>query len=373
MIHLPYGGSSAKRTINCPGWLKKSEGIPPRPAGAAAIEGSMHHEVMEKCQRDEVTPEQCLGLVYKEDGTKLVFDEDHLDLSEIAFNATNTLLDELDISEFIIEPFVQLVPGVAGGSIDMLGLSEDEQTVLILDYKFGSVKVSPVENEQLSLYAISAQKTWPMSEMFNKAHRVIFAIVQPKVKGVVTTWETSTGDLMDFEDTFTAAMNSDEIIPGSHCKYCPAEPYCETKRLHVMASNLLGARDHEELQAGADVIVEVEDWLKSMKEEMYLQLNRGVPLKGWKIIDKRATRKWKDPGHIESDLHFEGLTLKETHNLVILTPPAMEKMLKKNKVEFDLSEFIIAESSGTTLAAADHASPAVIVSDVQGHLKDMMK
>jgi|TARA_R110000737_G_scaffold134703_2_gene166012 hypothetical protein len=69
MRHLPYGGSTAHRTLACPGWFKKSENLPSRPAGPAAIEGSMHHKVMERCFRDEVTPEQCLGLIYEEPGT----------------------------------------------------------------------------------------------------------------------------------------------------------------------------------------------------------------------------------------------------------------------------------------------------------------
>ena len=68
-IHLPYGGSSARRDIFCPGNKKKSENLPSRPAGPAAIEGSMHHKVMERCFRDEITPEQCLGLIYEEPGT----------------------------------------------------------------------------------------------------------------------------------------------------------------------------------------------------------------------------------------------------------------------------------------------------------------
>ncbi len=369
MIHLPYGGSTAKRTINCPGWLKASEGITPRPAGAAAIEGSMHHEVQEACQKTDTVPSDHLGFVYKEDGTELTFDEDHLDLSEIAYHKTNELLDELDIDIVMVEPFVQLVEGVAGGSIDLLGLSADEKTLLILDYKFGSVKVSPIESEQAGLYGISARVDKLTADLFKNVERIVVAIIQPKAKGVVFTWETDIGWFKNFENIFRTAMDAEDVNPGSHCTYCPAEPYCEAKRVNVMATNLLGARALDELQAGADVIVEVEDWLKAMKEEMYLQLNRGVPLKGWKIIDKRATRKWADEKAAdEAFKHIKG-----AHKTTLITPPQMEKLIKKNNVEIDISEFIVSESSGTTLAPADHASPAVIVSDVQGHLKDIMK
>ena len=374
MIHLPYGGSSEHRTIGCNGWLKKSENIPRRPAAPAAIEGSMHHEVMEHCQREEKVPEDYVGLVYEEgDGQTQTFTDADLDLSYIAYNATEELLGELAIMEVEIEPFVQFVPGSQGGSIDLLGLSEDRKTLLILDYKFGSVAVSPNDSPNLGLYGISARKDPKTADMFKQVKKIVFAIVQPRVKGVVKTWETDIKWLDAFEKKHIAAVKGGTIVPGSWCKYCPAEPFCEAKRTQVMAANLLGARDQEELTAAADMVNEVEAWCKSIKEELFLQMSRGVPIKGWKIVEKRATRKWIDPGHVESDLHFAGLTLKDTHNHVILTPPQMEKMLKKNKVEIDLDEFIVSKSSGNTIATEDDSREAVIVSDIQGELSEMMK
>ena len=372
MRHLRYGGSSAKRTIGCPGWLKKSKNIPRRPAGQAAIDGSMHHEIMEMCQRDLTMPEDNLGYIYKESGTQRVFTEDDLDLSYIAYNATNALLDDLDIDEMMIEPFVQMVAGQAGGSIDLLGLSGDRKTLLILDYKFGTVKVHPKENEQGGVYGVSVMRDTSTADMMNAVEKVVFAIVQPRVKGVVATWETDVEWLLDFEQKFLAAMASDAINPGSHCKWCPAEPYCEEKRLNIAATNLLGARELEELQAAADMVQETEAWVKSMHEEMYLQLNRGVPLKGWKIVEKRAQRKWIDEDAVTDALKGK-LAATKMHKNTLLTPAQLEKVVKKNKVVIDLEEFIVSKSSGTTLADEDDSREAVVVSDVQGHLADMMK
>ena len=51
----------------------------------------------------------------------------------------------------------------------------------------------------------------------------------------------------------------------------------------------------------------------------------------------------------------------------------MEKLLKSKKVDLDLTDFITAESSGTTLAEANHPSDAVLTSDIQGHLNEVMK
>ena len=140
-VHLQYGGSSAHRTMGCPGWVKSSENLPKKPAGAAAIEGSMHHEIMEMCQRENKEPEAFIGHIYKEQGVEKEFTDDDLTRSEIAFNATNDVLDKYDIDEMMIEPFVQYLPGIIGGSIDLLGLSTNRKTLLVLDYKFGKKKV----------------------------------------------------------------------------------------------------------------------------------------------------------------------------------------------------------------------------------------
>ena len=374
-IHLPYGGSSAHRTIGCPGWLKKSENLPKRPAGQAAIDGSMHHEVQERCQRNVVEPNTLLGLIYKEPGTDITreFTEDDLDLAEIMFNATNNLLDELDIDEFLVEPFVELVPGKAGGSIDLLGLSRDRKTLLILDYKTGSVKVLVEASPNLGLYAISARVDPTTADLFEKVKRVVFAIVQPRVKGVVFKWETTPKLLDSFEHLFRDAMVFDTISPGPHCKYCPAEPYCPEKRAAVVGANLLGARDQEELKAAAEIVNEVEDWVKSIKEEIYLQMVRGVPLQGWKIVNKTGKRILIDEKKTEKALIKAKVAKKHIFKTSMLTAPQLERVLKKLKVKFDLDKFITWTEPGTTIATEDDGREAVIVSDVQGHLKEMMK
>ena len=375
-VHLPYGGSSAHRSIACPGWLKKSENIPSRPPGDAAVEGSMHHEVQEVCQRDFFVPKECLSLVYKEPGTSIIreFTPDDLDLSEITYHATNALLDNLDIDQFEVEPFVQLVIGKAGGSIDLLGTSADMKTVLILDYKFGSVRV-PVENSpNLSLYAVSARHDPATADMFLKAERVVFAIIQPRAKGVVFTWECELEYLDAFERKFKDCMTLTTINPGSWCKYCPAEPFCPEKRMSIFAANLLSADHQDELNAAAKMVDEVETWVKNIKGELYRQMTRGVPVPGWKIVEKRPSTKWTDETGARAFLKTKRIAAKSiTNPAALMTPIQVGKVLHKKGRDLDLSEFIVTASTGTTIATDDDSREAVIVSDVQGELKEMMK
>jgi hypothetical protein len=271
-----------------------------------------------------------------------------------------------------------LIEGKAGGSIDLLGLSRDEKTLVVLDYKFGSVAVDVEGNVQLRSYAVSAMEDASTSDLFAKVQHIVLVIVQPRRKGVVFTEEMTLEGLAAFYDEYTAAIAEagtpkPAVIPGAWCKYCPAAAYCDERRLNVVASNLLGKEELSQLQAAADVVAETEAWLKEIKEEMYLQISRGVPLTGWKLINKRATRKWFDAKlACKAIMKTKAFKKAELHKTALLPPAQMEKVIRKAKVDIDLTSFIESVSSGTTIAKADDDAEAVIVSDVQGHLVDVM-
>jgi hypothetical protein len=375
--HLPIGGSTFKRTMMCPGWVKASEKIPPRPAGAAAIEGSMHHAVMEECFLNDTTPEDNLGLTYSEDGVSREFTMDDLPLSQLAFDTTNKILDDLDIDEYLIEPFVQLIPGVAGGSIDMLGTSTDRKTVLVLDYKFGKYYVSAEENDQQLFYALAAARDEQTRGFFKEAERVVLVILQPQSKTGFSQYEYSIRYLDNYRARAQAAIDtarSDEAprSAGEHCKWCPAQPYCPTARTHAVASKMLDSASHNELVAGMAEVEAVEAWCASIKEEAYLQMTKGVPVPGWKIVEKQASRKWIDEDGAIAALAKKRVPKKLYSPARILTAPQTLAMLQKNKINLDLSPFIKSTSSGTTLAPDSDKRDAVLASDVPDTLADLM-
>ena len=376
MKHLTIGGSTAERTKACPGWVSASKDIPTRPAGQAAIDGSMHHEVQEMCQRDGAEPKDHVGFVYSENGVSREFTEDDLALSYMAFNATNALCDELDIDEMIVEPFVQLIPDLAGGSIDLIGLSRKRDTLLFLDYKFGRGKVGVKNNVQLQFYGISAEADPLTADMFDGVDNIEFAIIQPQVSPEASRWSCTPAELAEFKiDMMTSIDQAQSSTPplntGSHCQYCPASPYCTVRRADMIGTLNLGLLAKDALQASADILEDVEAWLNAAKQELYIQLSRGVNIHGWKIVDKRASRKWIDEAAAEEALILakidRGIFTKE----ILLTAPQVVDALKKYKIDFNLSEFIEVKSSGTTLVA-EHDDRDAVVPGVPENLKKLM-
>ena len=377
MKHLAIGGSSFARTLACPGWIKASENLPKTPPGPSARVGSMQHMVQEVCQRDGVVPSDCLGMTYVEGLEELTFTENDLQTADIIYRRTNQLMDELDIDEVEFEPFVQLIPDVAGGSIDVLGLSADRKTILIADYKTGRIEVSPVENAQLMFYAICAGVDPATKDLFKNVKHVVLAIIQPTTKAVVTTWECPRDDLRIFKSKTLDAIKKAQgknprRIPGPECKWCPAAPYCQPRKAAVIAAKALTPDHKGDLQASADILEEVEAWVSSVKAELFTQLSRGLVIDGWKIVDRKGARVWTDEIVAMAAFMKANIPPAVFMKNTLLTAPQTIAALKKAKIEFDLDDHVEFKSSGVTLAPESDGRDAVTADGVPDNLKKLV-
>ena len=107
-------------------------------------------------------------------------------------------------------------------TVDVVGYGT--RTLDILDWKSGKIPVSPVENDQLMFYAVSALAEW---SNVTSVQRVVMHIVQP---GNIDNWECSIAELMAWK---RRAQHTDSLIqqkdltlrPSDHCTFCPANPH----------------------------------------------------------------------------------------------------------------------------------------------------
>lgn len=223
--HLPIGGSTAARTIACPAWLARSKNMPKQPSNVYADEGNLLHDAMEEHYQNGKSFDSMVGI--------LTFNEQTLDaghvknLLEPARDCVEEVFARFKIEEYECEPFVEIVPDVAGGSIDLIGVSADRKTVLILDYKFGAQLVPVDNNKQLQFYALAAKTDTKTKDFFEQAENLVCCIVQPKVAYIPAIWETPVSILADFKrDLFDAIANPERASTGDHCKYCPVYNTC---------------------------------------------------------------------------------------------------------------------------------------------------
>ena len=153
-----------------------------------------------------------------------------------------------------------------------------------------------------------------------------------------------------------------ETTPGPWCKFCRAEATCPSKTDMVTALINRGPIDPEipsnELGALLDMAHQVEDWSRAVFKMAFDELEKGRDVDGYKLVDKRGTRRWtgNDVENVLTDLLGDQAFEKK-----LVSPAKAEKALKLAGSTADISTHIVSMSSGRTLAAAADPRPAVVI------------
>jgi hypothetical protein len=104
----------------------------------------------------------------------------------------------------------------------------------------------------------------------------------------------------------------------------------------------------------------LEDWIKDLRALAEEMMKKGKPVKGWKMVPKRATRSWVKEEDVVHWLDGKGLEPKDIYSKELLSPAQMEKVLKKRKLALP-DDLVVAVSSGTTIAPESDPRPAVVL------------
>ena len=354
------GGSTAKRVMACPGSVKLVQQMPEKPSSKYADEGTLLHNVIAEILTTDRTPESYLGTVYE--GITLT-----QDLIDDKLRPALDALNEIDPNkemEYAVEQIVGFdtaLPGVFG-SADLIGRLGNR--AIILDWKFGSgVAVDVEENAQAMFYAAAAMRTPATMWAFQGATEIECIIVQPPS---VKRWVTYPSRIASFERELVLAVRG-AMLPdaplasGDHCRWCAAKPTCPLMtgaveralkiKLHAIDAGRIG-----EYLKMAELL---EAWISGVNELAYQMLDEGLSVPGYKLVPKRATRKWIDDEVALQALERLGLTTEELVETTVVSPAKAEKLLKKQKLSLPTT-LVIAISTGNTLATEDDPRPAVV-------------
>ncbi len=355
------GGSTAKRVMNCPGSVALVAKMPPQPSSSYADEGTLLHNTIAKVLDEGTDPSDYLGDTYND----AVLTQELIDTKLIP---ALELLNEIDpdsIMEFSVENrvgFDQRLPGVFG-STDLLCRVGDR--AIVLDWKFGDgVTVEAEESEQLMFYAAAAIRTDKLEWWAKGAESLELVIVQPPQ---IRRWTTTFKRIEQFEKDLIRAVKTAQkpdapLASGDWCRWCAAKPICPVMtgaldRVRKTQIDSLDAAQIGEYLAKADML---EDWVKALRELAFQMLESGVPVPGYKLVAKRATRKWRDPSVAYGALTALGLTDDDVWEPEeLLSPAKMEKVLKKQKLALP-ADLVESVSSGNTLAPEDDPRPAAL-------------
>jgi hypothetical protein len=198
---------------------------------------------------------------------------------------------------------------------------------------------------------------------FEGATEIECIIVQPPS---VKRWVTTPERIAAFERELLIAVKTAQrpdapLASGDHCRWCAAKPVCPvmTGAVDRALKNKLHALDASRISEYLKMAELLEAWISGVNELAYQMLDEGLSVPGYKLVPKRATRKWLDDEKARVALEGLGLPAQELVETTVISPAKAEKLLKKQKLPLP-ADLVVAISTGNTLATEDDPRPAVL-------------
>lgn len=380
--HSPVGGSTAKRVKNCTASVRLSAQYPNIESSFAAAGTALHEAIDLIFQGKTAKDTDVIGLVFNgHEITKELFES----ALEPALAMWDALDKELGGIEYFNERRVTF-PGIlvpvldsdgnptgemaegAFGTVDMIGRAKDR--AIVWDWKFGAgVAVDAEFNDQLMYYAYAAAHTPGTAELFDRNKPIELFICQPLVNDgePFTRWVTTFMQLeafaLELRKAVDIALSPEATFKmGPWCKFCNAKPGCP---LYNNLANEAMAIDRDKVQQelhrllpNADLLIELGNTIKTMA---HAEMENGMNIPGWKLVNKRSTRRWTDEDKALKFMARMKLPADERHTKKLISPAQAEKALKPLGVAELPKDLVVSESSGTTLAPESDKRPAVTV------------
>ena len=314
-LHSPRGASGAHRWMNCAGSIQLIDRLVAKygkeltRSGSAAAEGTVAHEVGADCLENDVEAWEFAGQKRSADGWKFKVDEGMIDAVQQYVDFVTSKVqqhadkDSIRLAEFGMNS--KLDPDAYGTADVVIYVPGDR--IIIIDYKHGQgVVVEPTE-EQLSYYGYLAYENRPDSMKGDGEPKVIeLWIAQPRIphpKGPFRQSVESPDRLTFwFEETVVPAMERSRepgapLTLGEWCRFCDAKPYCPAMRHEAMnfpvydEVEVLTGEEIGSLLARGKIIAK---FISDLEPEGYRRLLNNEKVPGFKIVNKKSNRVWKD-------------------------------------------------------------------------------
>lgn len=298
--HAKLSASGSSRWLNCPGSVKAEEGHSDN-GSIFALEGTRAHALADICFAKNCFADTFLDTELEGgqiDDEMVQHVNGYLDyVRTMCANADFLEIEQrLDFSRWVPDGF---------GTSDVVALKGD--TLIIIDLKYGKgVEVSAEDNSQLMLYALGAIAE---HEWLGDIEKVLLCIYQPR-KNNYSEWEISVEKLMSWgewvKERAALALKSDAPRqPGEkQCMWCKAKAECPA--LYEHTQRVIGAEfDDLDNVENPDalpiekllVVLEAKKLIEGYLSAVYdyaMTLAEQEKLPGYKLVEGRSIRQWKD-------------------------------------------------------------------------------
>ena len=367
--HARLSASSAHRWMRCAGSVKLSQGLP-NPGTRNAAEGTYAHEIAAAALNSIQEPHLWVGKKRVVDNFEIECDKEMADyIKSYVDDVRDELLPEdRRFVEVDLTPALEKLHPAFGGTADFVRYRPSRKHLRVRDLKYGAGVIVEVEdNEQARVYALGALLT-----LGEPCDQVTVTIDQPRAEHPDGRSRDHTFDaveLLDFAADMVEKAKATEgptpaLNPGAkQCQWCLAKTKCpalEKQQQDLMVHDFAepAALPPSKLAQALAIFPAVKARIKAIEEAAYAAAERGETIPGYKLVEKRPTRKWAEPDAVIAWAKEKGLDPYAAPE--ILSPAQMEKRVAegaprgaKKDAAKPLAQWIKSESSGHALVPAD--------------------
>ena len=228
----------------------------------------------------------------------------------------------------------------------------------IIDFKYGSgVTVSAEDesgiNAQLACYGLGALLLY---EFIYDIETVTLTIFQPR-KGNISSVTVDVDDLQRWgEEVLKPAVTlalegKGEYHAGDHCRFCKIRDTCRKRAEYNLELAKYDFRPPSTLEDAEieDILPKLDEminWANDVKEYALKAALSGKSWDGWKIVEGKSNRKYKDEEAVAKAVEKAGY---EPYEKKVLGITAMTKLLGKANFEKLLGKLLIKPAGKPTL------------------------
>ncbi|WP_350342370.1 DUF2800 domain-containing protein [Proteinivorax tanatarense] len=243
---------------------------------------------------------------------------------------------KLDFSDYVPE-------GFGTGDLVIVG----DKTLYVIDFKYGKgIPVSAQQNPQMMLYALGALSLF---EMLYEIEQISMMIIQPRADNF-SLYEMSIEELKTWAEyelkpkAKLASRGEGEFCAGEHCRFCRAKSNCRERALKNLELLKYEFKDPALLtdEEVSEIITQAKE-LSKWASDIYTYatakaINEGKKWDGFKLVEGRSRRKYKDEKAVAKAL--KALGYKDIYKESLISITEMEKLMGKKKFKEALGPYV---------------------------------
>ena len=370
--HAFLSPSGSHSWLNCtPSAMLESEF--PGGSSSAAEEGTAAHAFCE----------HKLKKALRRRSKRPVSDYDSDEMQEYTDSYVDYVLEQLEVAKqtckdpmVLIEQkvdFSEYVPD-GYGTADCIIVSDD--TLQIIDFKYGiGVLVDAEQNTQLMCYSIGALNIF---DSLYDIKQVTMHIFQPRRENV-QNWTIPADELKawaenELKPKAQMALNGEgEYHPGEWCQFCKAAVRCRARaeeklRLARQEFKMPPLLTDSEIEEVLTILPDLTKWADGiLAYATDAAVNHGKEWNGFKVVEGRSVRKYKDEELVAQAAKDHGYTDIYRQSLITMTD--MQKLMGKKQFEQILGDLIVKPQGKPTLVPVTDKRPAMNVTNANNEFK----